>query len=739
MSDMELQPNRRHRLMGGVRARASETYRYDTAPWLAAVAGMWAVGSAATAVCSLGMPTGWGVMFGVAAAIGLNTIAMALFSTTAALLLALIGLPAPRLAVGGAVYVGVVVYWILYYADADFPASLLLSAAVTVVGAAAGWFVRAIVSRKVGWLAKTGLLAVVAATGLLAAQALPGVPDAVPPGYAGPPPQGQPIDDPSAPGSDAYRFFTYGSGQDLHRPEFGREADLISSPVDASAYISKWPWLRKAFWGFDEKRLPLNGKVWMPEGEGPFPLVLMVHGNHLMEYFSEGGYDYLGELLASRGMIAISVDENFLNYSVWSGIPDQDMKVRAWVLLKHLRQIQSFAETADSPFYRRVDFSRVALVGHSRGGQAAAMAADRDRWFAPDADLPALGSYAIRAVAALAPTDTAVDGQRAELEDVYYLTLQGAHDADVDQFYGARQYVRTSFSENSERFKTSLYIANANHSHFNTAWGGFDLSFPEGLFLNRRDLLSGEDQRQIAKVYVSAFLETVFHGQKQYAGLFRDYRVGSDLLPAARYFSRFETGDYTEIAQFDRDNDAFELSDGVTARSYGITDRQDREQGLALEWERSGTYRLEADDGFVDEEEAVGEIGEASLVFAMAHPTPDPASDPEAEGEASEAPLRLTIELEDDEGVSVRLPLDRFMPVQPPPETQYMWLPWLEENVEDGEYEELTETVFQTYEIPLSAFQKANPRFSFAGWNRLKFRFDGGSGKVILDDIGILG
>ena len=51
----------------------------------------------------------------------------------------------------------------------------------------------------------------------------------------------------------------------------------------------------------------------MPEGEGPFPLTLIVHGNHNMIDYSDDGYGYLGSLLASRRIIAVSVDENFLN------------------------------------------------------------------------------------------------------------------------------------------------------------------------------------------------------------------------------------------------------------------------------------------------------------------------------------------------------------------------------------------------------------------------------------------
>lgn len=107
---------------------------------------------------------------------------------------------------------------------------------------------------------------------------------------------------PSQPGNQAYQTFTYASGKDLHRTEYGKDTNVISSTVDASAYIKDWSKLRTLFWGFDYNALPLNGRVWMPEGDGPYPVVLMVHGNHMMEDYSDGGYAYLGELLASRGL-----------------------------------------------------------------------------------------------------------------------------------------------------------------------------------------------------------------------------------------------------------------------------------------------------------------------------------------------------------------------------------------------------------------------------------------------------
>lgn len=90
----------------------------------------------------------------------------------------------------------------------------------------------------------------------------------------------------------------------------------------------------------------------------------------------------------------------------------------------------------------------------------------------------------------------------------------------MHDFYGDRQYIRSFYSANTDSFKTSLYIGDANHSQFNSDWGLFDLAFPTGLFLSRSDIMEEEEQQQIAKVYLSAYLETALHGRREYAGLF---------------------------------------------------------------------------------------------------------------------------------------------------------------------------------------------------------------------------
>ncbi|MBT5220757.1 MAG: hypothetical protein HOM16_14945, partial [Woeseia sp.] len=147
--------------------------------------------------------------------------------------------------------------------------------------------------------------------------------------------------DPSLPGSFGVTELSYGAGENLRRPKFGSGRDIESRIVDASPLLPEWKGfkqrMRETYWGFGLDAAPLNGLLWMPEGKGPFPLALIVHGNHGMEDFSDPGYAYLGELLASRGIIAVSVDQNYIN-ATWSGdFQGKEMPARAWLLLEHLR------------------------------------------------------------------------------------------------------------------------------------------------------------------------------------------------------------------------------------------------------------------------------------------------------------------------------------------------------------------------------------------------------------------
>jgi len=406
------------------------------------------------------------------------------------------------------------------------------------------------------------------------------------------------LPDPSEPGNYEVAFLTYGSGKDKHRPEFGEEVNIVTDSVDGSRLIDNWKKLsgkiRTRYWGHDDKALPLNARVWYPKGEGKFPIALIVHGNHSMYDYSDGGYEYLGKLLASHGIIMASVDENFIN-SGWSDLfgngLDEENDARGWLLLEHLRNWRKWNEDSESPFYQKVDLDNVAVMGHSRGGEAAAIAGFFNTldYYPDDAKQEFDFGFNIKAVVAIAP----VDGQYkpgesvTPLKDVNYLVIHGANDGDVQSFAGLRQYERVQFSDSTDYFKSAVYIYGANHGQFNTSWGNRDSGFPYGSLLNVDALMPMEDQLRIGKIYISAFLQATLQNKKDYQPLFADYRTGLDWLPETIYLNQYEESNWQTIADFEEDLNLITTSEGGTIETENLTVW--REQLVSMKWGNKGT------------------------------------------------------------------------------------------------------------------------------------------------------
>ena len=382
--------------------------------------------------------------------------------------------------------------------------------------------------------------------------------------------------DPGQRGPYAVERLYYGSGSDRRRAVYRDSVTIETESVDGSKLVDLGASAkaRNDWWGFTPKALPINGRVWYPRGEGPFPLVLVVHGNHDMKDFSDPGYDWLGELLASRGMILVSVDENFLNGSIRN-----ENDARAWVLLKHLEAWRGFHADSAGPFADKVDLERIALIGHSRGGEAVAHAAAFNRLtrYPDDGTVTFDFGFGIRSLVAIAP----VDGQYRPadrlmpLEDVSYLVFHGSHDGDVTSFAGLRQYQRVTFGEGAARaaaprasapgvppFKAAVYVYRANHGQWNTVWGAHDAGRRSARILDLRALLAPEEQRRFAEVYVSAFLEATLRDDPRYLPLFRDHRTAGGWLPKTMYATRFESAGFRPLATFEED---VELASGTVA------------------------------------------------------------------------------------------------------------------------------------------------------------------------------
>lgn len=398
--------------------------------------------------------------------------------------------------------------------------------------------------------------------------------------------------DPSKPGTFAVARLFYGSGTDKRRAEFRDSVTLRTGVVNGTPFIKgadpKQLATRWKYWGFDAKRLPVNGRVWYPEGDGPFPLVLIVHGNHDPKQFSDPGYAYLGELLASRGYILASVDENFLN-----GNLRNENDARGWMLLQHLVAWRRFNADPASPLRGKVDMTRIALMGHSRGGEAIAVAAAFNKLsrYPDDARVVFNFGFDIRTLVAIAPVDGQYRpaDQGTPLTDLNYLVLHGAHDSDVSTFMGQRQFQRVRFTRPGPWRKSAIYIYRANHGQFNTVWGSSDVGKELGLLLQKKNLLAGDEQRQIGKVFISGFLDLTLRGTTAYEPLFRDARAGGAWIPRTIYLTRYEDPSTQRVASFEEDVDV-ETGSLPGVRISGERLAGWRELGLTMRSRGNGAY-----------------------------------------------------------------------------------------------------------------------------------------------------
>jgi dienelactone hydrolase len=606
-------------------------------------------------------------------------------------------------------------------------------------------------------------------------------------------------------GSYQFSTFTYGSGKDIRREEFAEGASYLTESVDGRAFLDNWKklggWWREKYWGFDAKQLPLNARVWMPEGKGPFPLVLVVHGNHSMQDFSDPGYDYLGEFLASRGMILASVDENFINAS-WTdvfGRLEKENDARGWLLLEHLQVWDDWNKDESHPLFGKADMDKIALMGHSRGGEAVGHAAMLNalEYYPDDASIKLGYHFNIRGIVAIAP----VDGQYkpgdsgTKFENVNYLTIHGAQDADVTSFAGAMQYERIKFTDSAYHFKSTVYISGANHGQFNTTWGDNDFSVTFKGILNLGQLMQAEAQQKVAKVYIGAFLEASLNNRSEYLPLFTDARKGKEWLPESIYLSQFEDSKSRFWVNFDED---FELTSTVTGGAVqGENLTVWRESEIDMEYGKKGSRAVYLGWNYENLNVAIDTLWKAGakpilqdsilasytirldsmsfrpestsvLIFSLAESAE--SSNPKSEGKwkndnknkvgnsnenelantaeneeeneeakseeedqekTPDAPLDFNITLTDLSGEKISFLLSEFSHLQRQIKSRVLKIDFLDDN-------DHSENIFQTFSFDLEKLGSLNLNFRATSLHEIRFDFNQNEkGVIILDQLGI--
>jgi hypothetical protein len=584
---------------------------------------------------------------------------------------------------------------------------------------------------------------------------------------------------PAEQGTYAVKTLYYGSGTDKRRAEFRDSVTIKTHTVDASPFVSTTPEnakSREKDWGFGFSKFPINGRVWYPDGNGPFPLVLIVHGNHDPLDYSDPGYRYLGELLASRGFILVSVDENFINGNL-RGESDG----RAWVLLKHIENWKRWNDSTAGPFAHKVDMNNIGILGHSRGGEAVVIAAAFNRLshYPDDANIKFNFNYNIKSVFAIAPVDGQYKpaGQWTPVENVNYMVIHGSHDGDVSSFNGLRAFQRIRFTDGKPWFKTAWYVYRANHGQWNSVWGNKDNGPRSGRVLDLRGLITPEEQRQFSKVTISAFMEATLHGKSEYLPMFRDHRVAGAWLPKTMYITRFEESGFAPLATFDEDVDVTTGEPGVTisADSLGtwkesplaLRNNNDpiNTQAVTLGWNRhirgDDTTKLGKPASYTitlsDSVRNALQIGRESAIYLSLAPTdakPGPRSPPRDTSKKADSakknskpaakppknppkdtmPIDLTVEMVDGAGHVARLPLSKFGVPRRPLEIHIL----RRGDQEKQRYPTQYEMVLQTYVMPLAEFAEQSPQFDPSTLKSVRLMFDRiVQGTVVVDDIGV--
>ena len=716
-----------------------------------AVWGTIAAAAANVVIAGLTMRTGFGYAFDFALAIVFAALCVPLVMLGVMLALTILR-KLPRVATGIVIGCGVIVMMLWGPTDLAVPMAIIVGLVEGVLGATIATFIA-------GGLGQAALRKKILVSLLFVGAVAGNVYFVWLFAYAGstdkliawkPPAESMPaklaVENPSANGPYHVQKLFYGVGNDVRRPEYGTSVAIKTRTVDASDFFKDFKgwkrWARKKYWKFDVDKLPLNARVWYPEGPGPFPLVLIVHGNHNLADFSDPGYEYLGELLSSRGFILASIDENFINGGLFHDPPlKPGSAVRGWLLLEHLKLWKEWNQAPGNLFQGKVDLSRIALMGHSRGGEAAATAAafNRMKYYPEDANIKFDYGFAIKSVVAIAPADGQYKPAEQDrwISDVNYLTLQGAHDADVSEFMGSRQWDHVKFIQPGPWFKAEIYAYRANHGQFNTVWGRTDAGQPLSWLLNLKPLMPGEEQRRISKAYISAFLEVTLHDRREYLPLFQDWRVGREWLPDTLYESRYQDASYVTLASFSEDADLTTTTapggsiagENLSVWHEGkIPWRQgDRDyNGVFLGWKRAkgappATYTLTLPAGAA----AKWQLGEASTVELSVAAMNEDAELPGKKSEEEKKKLEeeekkkqeadkskkkereapdFTLELVANDGATAGAPVSKFMVIPPPFKEQFTKLVILDEKG----YEKDWEPVFQTVRIPLAGFAAPN-------------------------------
>lgn len=500
-----------------------------------------------------------------------------------------------------------------------------------------------------------------------------------------------------------------------------------------TSYNGEWTKkLREYYWGHGIDKVPLSGKIWYPEGQENCPVLFIIHGNHTMVTESYLGYGYLGEYLASRGYVVVSVDQSFCNGYIDQGLIEEN-DARAILLLDNIKEILRQNHDKDSVLYRKIDEENIAIAGHSRGGEAVSVAALFNEYdvYPDNGRVKFDYHFNIKTVIAIAPTCGQYEpGDReVQLQDINYFLIHGSNDMDVTEFMGMKQYENVTFSGEGDYRKAYLYVEGANHGQFNTEWGRYDTGFPAALFLNTASLIDEKQQQEILETYLYASLELTLKNRAELENFFVDASSYDSILADTVEIQGYENSSFEVICDYEEDSiidqgsiegsNIFASNLTWMERYVPFTDISENVYGdrdnyaVRLNWNKTldALYAIDLSNATIPEDDY------RFLQFDVLN------YDDEASEDDVFQPIDFTIVIKYEDGTMERKLLSDYMSIYPPIAVQLSKLDVL-----------MNQTVykhhFQTVQIPLetSGVKVSNIRFVF---NQMD------EGLILVDNIGL--
>ncbi|MDQ3954260.1 MAG: hypothetical protein M3285_01745 [Actinomycetota bacterium] len=329
------------------------------------------------------------------------------------------------------------------------------------------------------------------------------------------------------------------------------------------------------------RKVELIANVHYPTGlpDGPYPLVVFMHGNHSTCFKEKRtsfrwpcpdgwrplpnfrGYDYIGSRLASYGFVVVSVSANGINVA-GGRLDDTGMRQRGEVIDRHLELWRRWSTIGGGPFGNtfvgKIDLTRIGTMGHSRGGEGVV-------WHKIVDDERA-DPFGVDAVLALAP----VDFTRVTINRVGFAVILPYCDGDVSDLQGVHFFDDSRYEVPGDPTpKHSLTVMGANHNFFNTVWtprGKYPGGSDDGRWSECEERLTPIQERQVGRAYIVSFFRLYLTDTEVLEGYWTGGRSWDFLAPAELLMSYLapDTPEHRmDLGRMTRPRDLFTTHEGT--------------------------------------------------------------------------------------------------------------------------------------------------------------------------------